>query len=73
MKIGASALQTVVLAALAVTTTLVTTSVTYYLLSRPWCIQLDQGGDQTILYGENQCIQRENYRMASDPNVNQAF
>lgn len=41
--------------AIAVVTTTTTISFTNYLLSRPWCIQLDANGEQNIVYGHHTC------------------
>ncbi|MEM7768900.1 MAG: hypothetical protein AAF327_00130 [Cyanobacteria bacterium P01_A01_bin.37] len=40
---------------IATITTTATTSLTYYLLSRPWCIDFESDGRQTILYGTRLC------------------
>ncbi|MEB3212545.1 MAG: hypothetical protein VKL39_14390 [Leptolyngbyaceae bacterium] len=50
--------------AIATITTITTTSVTNYLLERPWCIHLDSSGKQTISYGDNDCIRTT--RMANE-------
>ncbi len=47
--------QTASIVLIAVSTTLATTAFTWYLLNRPWCIQLDSDTDQRILYGSNHC------------------
>ncbi|MEL6222497.1 MAG: hypothetical protein AAFQ57_17765 [Cyanobacteria bacterium J06626_14] len=42
--------------AIAAVTTITTTSVTHYLLERPWCIHLDSEGRQRISYGKEDCF-----------------
>jgi len=55
MSLGAHLYQILVLTVLASVTTGVTTSLTYYLLSRPWCIEFEVNREHTILYGEENC------------------
>lgn len=55
MSLGANLYQVIVLTVLAVITTVATTSLTYYLLSRPWCIEFEMNGSHTILYGAANC------------------
>lgn len=57
-RIAASnAHQLAVLAGLAIATTLFTTSLTHFLLSRPWCIKTHASGEQTIVYGSKHCVE----------------
>ncbi len=58
MSLGAKIQHIFPLIGLAATTTIVTTSVTHYLLSRPWCIDFEMNGEQTILYGVASCGDR---------------
>ncbi|MEM7772254.1 MAG: hypothetical protein AAGA75_00890 [Cyanobacteria bacterium P01_E01_bin.6] len=53
--------------AIATVTTVTTTSVTNYLLERPWCIHLDTGGHQTIEYGEYGCTRKTRMATQSSP------
>ncbi|NET50567.1 MAG: hypothetical protein F6K09_18110, partial [Merismopedia sp. SIO2A8] len=38
-------------AVIAALTTIIATSLTSYLLARPWCIQIDSDENQRIVYG----------------------
>ena len=44
-------------AMIAALTTVIATSFTSYLLARPWCIQMEQGEGQRILYGQTYCVE----------------
>ena len=45
-------------AMIAALTTIIATSFTSYLLARPWCIQVEPGDEQRILYGQTNCVDR---------------
>lgn len=42
--------------AIAAVTAVATLSITHYLLGRPFCVHLDAKGNQTIEYGDRNCI-----------------
>lgn len=71
MSLGANVYQTLVLTVLAAITTVITTSLTYYLLSRPWCIEITVSGGHTILYGAENCDE-DTYHHASPHAVSEA-
>ncbi|NET08740.1 MAG: hypothetical protein F6K16_29400 [Symploca sp. SIO2B6] len=43
-------------AVIAALTTIIATSLTSYLLARPWCIQIDSDENQRIVYGQTNCV-----------------
>ncbi|MGJ3247785.1 MAG: hypothetical protein ACFE0I_17120 [Elainellaceae cyanobacterium] len=47
--------QILILMAIAATTTLVTTSFTSFLLTRPWCIEFESENVHRLLYGLENC------------------
>lgn len=55
MSLGVNRYQILLLTVLATITTAATISLTYYLLSRPWCMQFGAHGEHTILYGSGNC------------------
>ncbi|MGJ3249889.1 MAG: hypothetical protein ACFE0J_01985 [Elainellaceae cyanobacterium] len=54
-----SRLQILIPVAIATTTTLVTTSFTSFLLTRPWCIEFESENAHRLLFGLENCRTQE--------------